>query len=119
MANTVFGGLVLSGSTDGRGILVAATSTPGTTIHTAQNDATLVDQIRLYAQNNHTADVLLTIEYGGTTSPNDLIQATIPYKAGLFLIVPKLVLRNNLVVKAFAGTTNVISIFGSVLRASA
>lgn len=119
MANTVFGGGVLSGSTDGRGIKIAATATAGTLIHTAQADTTLVDMIRLYAQNNDTVDRLLTIEWGGVSSPDDLIQVTIPFKSGLFLVVPYLPLRNGLVVRGFAAATNVISVFGGILRASA
>jgi len=45
--------LVLSGSTDGAGIKVAATSSPGTTIHTASSTATTIDEIWIYATNNN------------------------------------------------------------------
>jgi hypothetical protein len=45
--------LVLSGSTDGAGIKVAATSCPGTTIHTASSTATTIDEIWIYATNNN------------------------------------------------------------------
>lgn len=107
---------VLSASTHGKMIKVAATSTPGTAIHTA--DATAQDELWIYAQNNHTADVLLTLEWGGTTAPDDNIIKTIPTKAGLILIVPGWILENALALKAFAGTTNVISIGGFVNRKS-
>ena len=63
---------VLSGSTNGRGIKVVATSSAGTTIHTAHS--TSEDEIWLYAQNTDSTDRKLTIEYGGTTSPDDLIE---------------------------------------------
>lgn len=111
-----FSKIPLSGSTDGKMIKVAATSTPGTTIHTSTSSATGFDEIWLWAQNNHTADVLLTIELGGTTSPDDLIQYTVPTKAGLKIILPGVILRNSLVLKAFAGTTNVISLAGYANR---
>lgn len=106
--------LKLSGSTDGRGIKVAATATAGTTIHTAH--ATDIDEIWLYAYNHHTADVNLTIEFGGTSSPDDLIQVSVPFKSGLKLVIPGFTLTNSLVVRAFAGTTNVIMIHGFVNR---
>lgn len=111
----------LSGAPTGnRGIKVAATATPGTTLHTAVAGTNQgnYDELWLWAYNSHTADVVLTIEFGGTTAPDDNIVVTAPYKAGLLLVVPGLVLQNGLVVKAFAGTTNVIVIQGFVNRVS-
>ena len=111
----------LSGSTDGRGILVAATATAGTTIHTGSSTATVIDEVWLYAVNTSASNVKLTIEYGGTTAPNDLIEFTVPAEAGLYLIVPALLIKGNatpLVVRAFAATTNVIAIHGYVNRIS-
>jgi len=107
----------LSGAPTGnRGIKIAATSTPGTTIHTAVAGTTAgtYDEVWLWAYNSHTADVVLTIEFGGTTAPDDNIVLTIPFKQGLFLIVPGLSLQNTLIVKAFAATTNVIVLSGYV-----
>jgi len=102
----------LSGSTNGKQIKVAATATPGTLIHTAVSGTTDLDEIWLYLTNNHTASVLVTIEFGGVASPDDLIQITIPAKQGLYLVVPGLLLQNSLVVRMFAATTNVISVSG-------
>ena len=48
---------ILSGSTDGRGILVTATATAGTLIHTGSATATTLDEIWLYAVNSDAADV--------------------------------------------------------------
>jgi hypothetical protein len=109
----------LSGSTDGRGVKVAATSTPGTTLHTATTNSAYYDELWIWAQNNDAADIVLTIEFGGVTSPDDLITVTIPTKSGLFLITPGLVLKGNatpLVVKAFAATANKIILFGFANR---
>jgi hypothetical protein len=111
--------VILSGSTNGKQIKVAATSTPGTTIHTAGAGTTNADEIWLYVTNNHTASVAVTIEWGGTASPDDLIQMSIPSKTGLYLLVPGLVLNNSLVVKVFAATTNVICVSGWVNRITA
>jgi hypothetical protein len=113
---------ILSGSTDGKAIKVAATATPGTTIHTASSTSTTLDEIWIYAQNTDTTDRKLTIEWGGVASPDDLIEFTVKAENGLYLIVPGLILKGNatpLVVRAFAATTNVITITGYVNRITA
>ena len=107
---------------DGLGILVAATATAGTAIHTASATATTIDEVWLYAYNNHSADILLTIEFGGATAPKDVIKQTVITQAGLVLVVPGLVVQGNAsakVVRAFAATANQISIFGYVNRITA
>lgn len=109
----------LSGSTDGRGIKVAATATAGTTIHTAVSGTTDYDEIWLYAQNSDTSNIKLTIEFGGTTSPDDTIEVTIPAESGLILVIPGLVLHNGSVVRAFAGSANLIVMHGFVNRIAA
>jgi hypothetical protein len=114
-----FSKLVLSGSTDGRAIKVAATGTPGTTIHTGSSTATTLDEIWLYATNTDTTARKLTIEWGSTSSPDDLIELTIPAEAGLTLVVPGLLIKGNatpLVVRAFAATANVVTVHGYVNR---
>jgi hypothetical protein len=111
--------LTLSGSTDGRAIKVAATATAGTLIHTASSTATTYDEIWLYAQNTDTTARKLTIEWGGTTSPDDLIEATIGPEQGLVLVAPGLLLKGNataLIVRAFATSADVITIHGYVNR---
>ncbi len=104
---------------DGLGILVAATATAGTTIHTASATATTLDEVWLYAYNNHSASILLTIEYGGVTAPKDVIKQTLTAQNGLVLVVAGLLVQGNAsakIIRAFAGTANQISIFGYVNR---
>jgi len=104
----------LSGGTgNGLGIKVVATGTPGTTIHAAH--ATAQDEIHLWAWNTDTQDRVLTVEFGGDTDPDDLIEMNIPFQEGLFLVVPGLPLT-NLTVKAFAAAANVIVVHGFVNR---
>ena len=107
---------LLSASTNGKGILVAATATAGTTIHTAVSGTTDIDEIWLYAVNAHSADIKLTLEWGEATEPTGNIEITVPSEAGLMLLVPGLLLQNGLVVKAFAGTANEIVIHGYVKK---
>ena len=111
---TIFNKTDLSGSTDGRGVKVVATATAGTLIHTAVagTTANTFDEIWLWAVNSDTTARKLTIEFGGTTAPDDLIEVTIPPESGLFQIVPGLVLQNGAVVRAFAATANVVMIHG-------
>ncbi len=108
--------LPLSGSTNGRGIKVAATASSGDTIHTAQSGTSTSDVITVYAYNSSASAVTLTLQWGGTTSVDDDIKLSIPATSGLTLVVPDLVLRNSLVVRAYAGTTNVVTIHGFVNR---
>lgn len=106
----------LSSSTDGKPILIAATATAGTALHTAVAGTTAgtFDEIWLYAYNAHTADVLLTVEFGGATAPDQNIKVTVPFQSGVICVVPGLILQNAMTVKAFAATTNVITISGFV-----
>jgi len=84
-----------SESTDGKGIKIVATATAGTAIHTAVAGTTAgtFDEIQLYAANNHTAAVNLTIEFG-SASTDDNIQMSIPSKTGLYRVIPGLILQN-------------------------
>lgn len=106
----------LSGSTHGRAIKVAATATAGTLIHTGTSSTTDCDVVTLYAYNSSASSVNLTIEWGGVSDPDDLIKLSIPATSGLTLVCPDLVIRNSLVVRAFAGTTNVVTVQGFVNR---
>lgn len=112
--------VLLSGSTGGRQIKVAATASPGTTIHTTGTSATITDELWLYAVNSDTTARKLTIEFGGVTAPDDLIELTIAAESGLVLVVPGLVLVGTgsagRTVSAFAATANVILIGGYVNR---
>ena len=104
----------LTGAADGVAVLIAATATAGTLIHTAH--ATAYDELWLWAYNSHTADLVLTIEWGGVTDPTNHIVQTIPFDAGLVPVVPGLILTNSLVCRAFAGTTNLVTLSGFVNR---
>jgi hypothetical protein len=108
---------ILSGSTDGKGILVAATASPGTTIHTGSSTAAHLHEVWLYAQNYDTTDRKLTIQWGGTAAGTDDIEFTVKAENGLYLVVPGLILKGNatpLVVRAFAATATSIVIHGYV-----
>lgn len=108
---------LLSGSTNGKNIKIAATSSPGTVIHTAVAGTSSLDEIWLYAINTSASAVALTLQWGGTTSPDDEITINIGAKGtGKVLICAGLLLQNDIVIRAYAGTANVININGYVNR---
>jgi hypothetical protein len=112
----------LSGSTSGRGIKLAATGSVGTTIHTTETSSSIIDEVWIYAYNSDTVSLSMTVEYGGTSVPDDNIKVTIPSASGLTLIVPGLILSgtgaSGSVVSAFAQTANKIVVTGYVNRIS-
>lgn len=118
MSKRVTTKLFLSGSTDGSLVKVAATSTPGTLVHTAIGGTTSFDELYLFVTNTHTAAIDLTIEWGGATDPDDLIVKTvsIPAKSWRLALIRGEMLRNSLVARAFAGTADKLLIGGWVYR---
>ena len=111
---------LLSGSTQGKNISVTGTTTGASvTVHTAVSGTTDLDEIWLYACNTSATARVLTIEYGGTTDQDDLVELEIAADSGMTLIIPGLLLQNSLVVKAFAASANVINLNGYVNRITA
>jgi len=103
----------------GLAVKVAATATAGTAIHTASTTTTTIDEVWLYAVNSSASSVKLTIEWGEATAPDGNIELSVAAESGLVLVVPGLLLQGNAsakVVRAFAGTANVILLHGYVNR---
>jgi hypothetical protein len=108
---------LLSGSTNGKGIKVVETATAGTLIHTAVSGTSSLDEVWLYAHNTSASVVKLTLEWGGVAAPDDHIEVNVGVDGtGLILVAPGILLQNGLVIRAFAGTANVLNIFGYVNR---
>jgi hypothetical protein len=102
-----------SASTDGLGIKVAATAIDSAdTIHAAV--ATGFDEVWLYAVNNQSAAIKLTICFGGVSDVDNTIEFTVDGEGGLKCIIPGLILTNSMIIKAFAATTNQIVVYGFV-----
>lgn len=107
---------LLSGSTNGRPVLVVATATAGTLIHTAVNVAGQFDEVWLWAHNTSASAVKLTLETGGVTAPNDHIEITIPPESGLVPLLPGVRFNGGVVIRAFAASASVLNIVGNVNR---
>ncbi len=109
---------LLSGSTNGKPIIVVNTSTPGNTLHTAIAGTSAFDEIYLWVSNVTGSAATLTIEFGGVTDPgNHIVKAlSIPANSPPIPIVTGQVLQNGLVVGAFSGTASALNITGYVNR---
>lgn len=110
---------LLSGSTNGRGIKIAAIATPGTLLHTAVTGTSDFDEIWIYVVNSSTTDRQVTIEFGGVTDPDDQVEFTVIAQDGLYLVIPGLLLNNGVVVRAFAAVADVLVCYGYVHRITA
>ena len=109
---------LLSGSTNGRPIPVAATATPGTTLHAAVAGTTGIDEVYMWATNVTATAATLTVEWGGTTDPDDHLvkQFSIPAYSLPIPIALGQIMNNSLTIAAFSGTASAINVTGYVNR---
>ena len=111
------------GAADGTGIELAIDSGTFTTVHTTTTTATTLDEIWLYAQNTDTSDRKLTLKFGGTDDPDDLIEVTIPTEAGLVLVVPGLILAGKastgLILLGACAVASKMTVYGYINRITA
>lgn len=108
--------IMLSASADGDGVNITTASPidgSDTTIHTAGSGTTDMDLVTLYAYNDHSAAVVLHLQWGDTT---DSIKVSIPSQAGLFLICEDQPISDSNVITASAATVDVITLYGRVKR---
>ena len=105
------------GAANGTGIELAVDSGTYTTVHTSSGTAGDIDEIWLYASNTDTSDIKVTLKFGGTDDPDDLIEVTVGAEAGLVLLVPGLILKGgSLVLLGAAATAAKVTVFGYVNR---
>jgi hypothetical protein len=116
--------VLLSGSTQGKAIKVAATTSgsAGTTIHATGTSSSIIDEVWLYAYNSSSSAVVLTVQWGGVTAVDNETKISIPATSGLTLVIPGLILTGTgsaaNTIAAYAGTTNVVTVSGYVNRIS-
>jgi hypothetical protein len=116
--------IYLSGSASGQVIPVAATGTPGTLIHTTQNDTLVgpgtVDCVYLWASNVTGVAATLTVEWGGVAAPGDHLIGgyTIAANSLPIVVADGQVLAAGQTIRALSGTANAINISGYVIRRS-
>jgi hypothetical protein len=107
---------LLSGSVSGSPIVVVATSSPGTLIHTTLVGA--IDEVYFVASNVTNAAATLTIQFGGTNDPTDdlVFEYSIPANSPPIPIATGQNLTGARVVTAWSGTASAINITGYVNR---
>lgn len=107
----VFSKVVLDAMTNGVGILVNDNATPGELIHTGSANT---DEVWMWATNKHTGNVLLTIEWGSSTTAINPV--SVPFNSGAILVIPGWITTSTLTLRVFAATQDVVSVFGFVNR---
>lgn len=110
--------IALSGSTNGRGIIITGTASgSANTIHTAVSGTSALDEVYLWVASRSASAATLTVLYGGTSTSDEMTVEVPNLKAGPLLIVPGLVLNNGAVIKAFCGTGgSLLNVFGYAHR---
>ena len=109
---------LLSASTNGRPIKVVATATPGTNIHVSSALANQIDEIWLTVTNTDSVSRSITIEWGGTTDPDDLVckSFVMDARSDPVQLIAGLPLAGGLIVKAFGSVASIFVITGFVNR---
>ncbi len=103
---------LLSGSTNGKPIVVVATATAGTTIHTPTSTAPDLELVTLYACNIGAAVRTLTLEWGTATSP-PIVQLAVG--SGWVQVANQLPIQAAAnVIRAFADAASEVLIIGRV-----
>tara|TARA_B100001094_G_scaffold9343_1_gene8333 strand:- start:17 stop:391 length:375 start_codon:yes stop_codon:yes gene_type:complete len=93
--------LLSGGGTDGKPLQGSGSFQ---TIHTASSTATDLDEVWLWACNISATDALLKIGWGSSGQVGTQSILTISKQAGLYLVVPGLLLKGN------AGTPKIVNV---------
>jgi hypothetical protein len=105
----------LTGTSGGKGIKISSTNS-GVEIHTHDStfDQSQFDELHLWAYNSHSSSVTVTLQWGGTTSPDNLIP--IALQPGSYLqIVCGQHIGGDLAVNAVASVADKIIVYGYAL----
>lgn len=112
----------LSGHTNGSVLVVSTSAGSGTLIHAVSTDTDQIDEVWMWASNANSADLLLNIEWGVSTTAK-IISMNIPFDSGLHLVIPGISLQgvagpHN--IDAWTTTTgSQVTIYGYVNRMDA
>lgn len=113
--------VVLSGSTNGKPIKIAATTSAGTLIHATTTTSTTLDEVYLYVYNENSVSVNMYLQWGGTTA-DETSTFSIPPQSGRYLLVAGERLGNSgsaLEIRAYASVANKLYVTGNVNRITA
>lgn len=107
---------ILSGSTNGRPISIAATSSPGTLIHQSINQAgiNIGHQLHLHAINSDSSDHILTLQLGGVTATDDLSIVIKANSQVQEILNGNNLFQNGVVIRGYADSANKILVYGYI-----
>ena len=108
--------VILSGSTAGEPIDLSSTSAE-TTIHTAANASSTLDEIWLWAANTTTTNQMLRVQYNSTLATKRA-QQTIPAQGGWILVCPGVIMSSGVITALSTATASDVHIMGYVNRIS-
>jgi hypothetical protein len=109
--------VLASGSTNGRPIAVAGTSSgAATTLHTCTAASNEIDVVTVHGTNVDSAAVDITIQLGGTSTSDQSTVQQLAAKRGYSLLVDRARLNGGVVVSAFASSANKINCIVTVDR---
>ena len=111
----------LSGSTNGRGVLITGTTaSDGPTLHTAATGSAAGDgdDITIQGYNSATETVTVILAWGGTTLINDIFKSDLPAGYGGNVTPGSMFLRGGLTIKVGATVASKVTLFGSAIRAT-
>ncbi len=96
--------------------VTATTSGAAHTLHTSTTETQNEwDSVYVDACNNHTEEVEVTVEWGGTGAANTVV-VNIPAKVGFVVLIPNHRLRDGQTVKVFADVASVVNVYTDVER---
>lgn len=107
----------LSKSENWRGIEIVATSTPGDEVHVPRAESGSIDEVYIHISNTHTTTaVTVTIEFGGTDNPRDLMNEVIPPLTTIQVVKGRCIQGEDFSVAIFASITSKVNAWGWVNR---
>jgi hypothetical protein len=93
---------------NGKLIVVVATASPGTLLHTATTDPGVWDVVTITASNRDTIVRTLIIEWGGVTT-GDQFAIQLPIQ-GITTVIDQLRIRGGLNIRAYGSVASVINL---------
>lgn len=107
--------LILSASTNGQPLVIDATSSPGTLLHTVSTATAAIEDVFVDVWNTATADALLTMELGATGETRQ-VSTTVPTRTGPWRMVSgdRFSGATGITIRAFATATGIFRIAGGV-----
>lgn len=101
-------------STDGVGVSIVATTSPGTTLHTATSGTDYWDYVKVWLVNTDTVTRTVYVQWGGTAAKDAIPIDVAPGIGPVAVFEDFRPLRNGLLIRAYCATTAVVTAHGEV-----